>query len=182
MNILYNVSWERYKEIKESISSFINNDNIIISSPNEFKHFFYLMLEVGYNFKDAVKEASFKIGLRQVQNILKDKFKVNPAEISKCFTMNSLVECPERIFQRGFPRRRIINKEVSSTLLENGKCSHCGNEEYLCIDHKVPISKNGTDEVFNLQVMCRSCNSTKSNTLKPEVLRNFNYMAQWKKN
>ena len=49
------------------------------------------------------------------------------------------------------------------------KCSHCGATEDLCLDHIWPVTHGGTDEDDNLQVLCRSCNSKKSNKF-PEVL------------
>ena len=48
------------------------------------------------------------------------------------------------------------------------ECSHCGATGDLSIDHIHPVSKGGGDEDDNLQVLCRSCNSKKSNKF-PEV-------------
>jgi len=42
------------------------------------------------------------------------------------------------------------------------RCAQCGSQENLTIDHVVPMSQGGTDEVENLQFLCRSCNSRKS--------------------
>ena len=54
----------------------------------------------------------------------------------------SLVECPERIFERGYPRRGTIGKEARNEFFKvQPKCKFCGTEEDLCLDHKVPISK-----------------------------------------
>ena len=51
------------------------------------------------------------------------------------------------------------------TLLElaNNKCVICGSTADLCIDHIVPITKGGSDDLDNLQILCRSCNSRKKN-------------------
>ncbi len=45
------------------------------------------------------------------------------------------------------------------------KCCKCESIENLTIDHIIPISKNGTNEVNNFQTLCRSCNSSKLNLL-----------------
>lgn len=41
------------------------------------------------------------------------------------------------------------------------RCVTCGSGEELTLDHIIPWSKNGSDDLGNLQTMCRSCNSRK---------------------
>lgn len=41
-------------------------------------------------------------------------------------------------------------------------CKYCGSRENLTIDHKHPISLGGTDEISNLQTLCKECNQLKS--------------------
>ncbi len=50
-------------------------------------------------------------------------------------------------------RKRIINRD-------RGLCQMCGNEGDS-VDHIVPRSQGGTDDDWNLQLLCRSCNSSK---------------------
>lgn len=40
-------------------------------------------------------------------------------------------------------------------------CLSCGTKERLEADHVVPLSKGGDNSLGNLQVLCRSCNSSK---------------------
>lgn len=40
-------------------------------------------------------------------------------------------------------------------------CINCGATKNLSVDHIVPISKGGSDDLDNLQMLCRSCNSSK---------------------
>lgn len=45
-------------------------------------------------------------------------------------------------------------------------CQICGKvltKETVTIDHIIPVSKGGTNDIENLQPMCRSCNSRKGN-------------------
>lgn len=40
-------------------------------------------------------------------------------------------------------------------------CKHCGTTEKLTVDHIVPRSRGGTNDINNLQILCRACNSRK---------------------
>jgi len=40
-------------------------------------------------------------------------------------------------------------------------CLSCGSDVALALDHVVPISKGGPNVVGNIQVLCKSCNSSK---------------------
>jgi hypothetical protein len=44
---------------------------------------------------------------------------------------------------------------------DNFTCQFCGATTSLTIDHIRPISKGGTHDVENLQVLCKPCNSAK---------------------
>ena len=64
-------------------------------------------------------------------------------------------------------RRSVIKdyKRIFKELLYRYKfqCVACGekDEKKLTIDHIKPVSKGGGDEIANLQIMCKSCNSRK---------------------
>lgn len=47
----------------------------------------------------------------------------------------------------------------------NYQCANCGTSEDLTIDHIIPISRGGTNTSDNVQPLCKSCNSRKSNKL-----------------
>lgn len=50
-------------------------------------------------------------------------------------------------------RQRIINRD-------RGLCQQCGNEGDS-VDHILPRIQGGTDDEENLQLLCRTCNSSK---------------------
>jgi len=41
------------------------------------------------------------------------------------------------------------------------ECKRCGSQDDLTLDHIVPLSKGGSDDPKNLQLLCQSCNSSK---------------------
>ena len=53
---------------------------------------------------------------------------------------------------------------------DNYKCVECGASKEdgatLHIDHKIPVSKGGTDELDNLQTLCSDCNLNKSDVIQ----------------
>lgn len=55
----------------------------------------------------------------------------------------------------------------------DGKCALCGcpvSKENMTIDHKIPLSMGGTNEIKNLQLTCWSCNQAKANLAMGEFL------------
>lgn len=52
------------------------------------------------------------------------------------------------------------------------KCVECGKwleKRYITVDHRIPIRKGGTHDIWNLQPMCDYCNKHKSkNNTKAE--------------
>lgn len=57
--------------------------------------------------------------------------------------------------------RKKIAPEVKKR--DNYTCQNCGSKSNLTIDHIVPLSKGGTNDLTNFQTLCRPCNSSKGN-------------------
>lgn len=45
--------------------------------------------------------------------------------------------------------------------LQNGQCFYCGLNKKLTIDHKMPLSKGGSNRPENIVLACKECNSSK---------------------
>ncbi|MEX0717015.1 MAG: HNH endonuclease signature motif containing protein [Planctomycetaceae bacterium] len=62
---------------------------------------------------------------------------------------------------------RYITDEIRSEIWyrDAGRCVLCGATEYLEFDHIIPHSKGGATSAQNLQLLCRKCNSEKSDTI-----------------
>lgn len=70
--------------------------------------------------------------------------------------------------QRTRGRRWMRLREA--VLVEEPVCMICGRMPSTQVDHKVPISKGGTDTRGNLQGVCEACHDVKTRTdlgLKP---------------
>lgn len=54
---------------------------------------------------------------------------------------------------------------------QNGLCAYCGQRRQLkrmTVDHIIPLSKGGTNDIDNLQCTCRKCNGLKEDMLPSE--------------
>ena len=59
---------------------------------------------------------------------------------------------------------------------DNYQCQSCGktNEQTeLNIDHIIPLAKGGSNDISNLQTLCRSCNQKKKHHFDPRFKRRF---------
>lgn len=63
-----------------------------------------------------------------------------------------------------------IRKKHVAQLLEiaDYKCQECGKRDNLTVDHVIPITRGGKNELNNFQILCRSCNASKNNKLPHE--------------
>ena len=71
-----------------------------------------------------------------------------------------------------------IPPEVRKYIYQRDKyqCQSCGKttlETNLSIDHIIPLSRGGKNDISNLQTLCLTCNQTKTNKLDHRFYRNF---------
>jgi len=83
---------------------------------------------------------------------------------------------------RGLKRKARMNgnggklsaSDIKALYAAYPKCLACGATENLSLDHVVPIARGGLNSIENIQVLCRSCNSskrTKTTDFRPFILR-----------
>ena len=68
---------------------------------------------------------------------------------------------------RAKKKARAIPKAIRRAVFarDNYQCVHCGAQKALTLDHIFPFSKGGSNDLENLQVLCKACNFKKANLL-----------------
>jgi len=61
-------------------------------------------------------------------------------------------------------------KQIMELKLSNTECFVCESGEYLEIDHIIPLSAGGRNDIDNVQILCRSCNRSKASDTMAKFL------------
>jgi len=80
--------------------------------------------------------------------------------IKKYSIMKAMMRCGDALSDF------IWDKWEDMKKINDFRCIMCGKKEpeiKLSIDHIIPLSKRGTNDMANIQPLCRSCNSRKNN-------------------
>ncbi len=143
---------------------------------NDFEKLYKKLLNVKYSFSDEykltyltpdryVRVSGYISEIRRCNymdtadlHVLIDVFKIYMGNYYKV-----------RRLQENEPRKiaqKFIGKKNVRTFIfkrDNYKCLLCSSSNRLQIDHIIPITKGGKNKISNLQTLCGSCNSRKSN-------------------
>lgn len=66
-----------------------------------------------------------------------------------------------------------VTLEDIRQIYSSDKCYYCNSElkdREKSVDHKIPVSRGGTNDLQNLVICCRSCNSKKNNQTDKEYI------------
>jgi len=66
----------------------------------------------------------------------------------------------------GFSQSRYVSETTKKIVYtrDGGKCQCCGSSQNLEYDHYMPFSCGGSNDASNIQLLCMSCNRSKSNS------------------
>lgn len=92
--------------------------------------------------------------------------RAGPHTINAARAALSSVDRADKKKKRQRRRNRWINlkQERKTAMIESGlllRCAHCSTWEDITIDHIVSLADGGSDDLDNLQFLCRPCNSKK---------------------
>ena len=79
------------------------------------------------------------------------------------FTIGRIKSAKRKPAKRKPAKRKHIPKAVRDAVMErdNYTCVYCASTNNPELDHDKAHANNGSDEIDNLQVLCRSCNRRK---------------------
>lgn len=178
---LANKEWlereETKKEIDDTIKG-ITDDTIknILNEINIWSEALTKLKDVGEN-KNIDTEDFIYENITKTYNTTEDKEIIRPILKSFIETLDKTEE-----FQN-IKERKHISEYTRYKVLEKAgfKCQACGrsprksNDVILHIDHIVPHSLGGSDNINNLQVLCDKCNTSKGNDY------DINHNIDWRK-
>lgn len=96
----------------------------------------------------------FRLVLQKEVLSRKDKFR------------DELEKIKAEIEAEGYVREPIADEiQVYVWNRDAGKCVKCGSKENLEYDHIIPVSKGGSNTARNIQLLCQTCNRSKSNEI-----------------
>lgn len=103
-------------------------------------------------------------GMRRDGHLTKDEYDKIIRVYNHIFKNRDRIRDLDREQPRVIAQKVIGKKELRDFIFKRDgyRCLCCFSEDNLTIDHVIPISKNGSNEIDNFQTLCKSCNSRKS--------------------
>lgn len=129
------------KEKREHVLNILYNDLVLFSE------------EILYKYEIFKKEylPKIKVDLELIARV----------EEAKKFQLLQNMEEEDKQASRHIPQK--IKDIVWNR--DGGKCVECGSNQKIEFDHIIPFSKGGANTARNLQLLCESCNRSKSDKI-----------------
>ncbi len=121
-----------------------------------------------------ISKIQYELALKYLSLMRKDKeisFDdwLSMSRIFKHYYKNSIkIAELDRLQPRFIAQKFIGKKNIRHFIFKRDGycCLKCYSPENLTLDHISPVSKGGENKIQNLQTLCKSCNSRKSDTFK----------------
>jgi len=97
----------------------------------------------------------------QARNLTRTR-KIDETRVDVVSREEARIRHHERRTHLGFTPRPYTPEEWQALCdRHDNRCARCGSDEPLTVDHIIPVSKGGLNNIENIQPLCRSCNSSK---------------------
>lgn len=101
-------------------------------------------------------------GRKKFEHYILTKFTIIPTQTIVTLLWNNFMG------KKVKARDRVIVNKFLQMHMYCKNCQHCGTSSgKFHVDHIVPLSKGGLDDISNLQFLCETCNLTKSSNFDP---------------
>jgi len=116
----------------------------------------------GWAFNGFVYEINGLYSSEEIRLLLLENFDKERQKFERLKAKFDEIPASEATYERP----RIPEKvRIEVWRRDGGKCARCGSRERLEYDHIVPISRGGSNTARNIELLCESCNRTKSNNI-----------------
>ena len=156
-----------YNEINKLYQHFLNTGENLINNYVKLIHLQWeenpFIFEEQKHFLDYSLEMMRKLSVMNVDFYIECRFLIKKGydNYNKWILKNS---GKKRRDAQNFISRKKIREFIFKR--DNYRCLCCDSNKKLSIDHIIPVNKNGKNKISNLQTLCKSCNSKKSDKYK----------------
>ena len=149
------LKWER---INNKLSQSISEWEIEFQKKERLEHIELIL-------KECEKEKLFGVSEAQIKNFchaLGIPFKNRVQELVVGVQKEIYKRYPDMIPRVNF-KRKPFSKAVRIETIKRDcyECQFCGSKDRLEVDHIIPVSRGGNDEMSNLITLCKACNIAK---------------------
>jgi 5-methylcytosine-specific restriction endonuclease McrA len=125
----------------------------------EKKHQIWLEEKIDLQIEKELRNlvVSFTVKQELAKHLKEQKTKV-AKQVNEYYSPNHVIQ----VLQRPTRRKAIANSVRTLVFKrDNHTCLCCGRKDNLAIDHILAVNNGGTNDLENLQVLCKYCNSSK---------------------
>ena len=128
----------------------------------------FLLVNVGLSFSDLRDEHGVSL-CRDLWDFKHKNIEIkhfeydSESETAFCDNLEARLSCEAYKSRRKEANKIISNQSLRRAVKDKsgGLCVYCNSNENICIDHIHPVKHGGSNDIDNLQALCRSCNSSK---------------------